>query len=590
MATVPLSGTNIVLLQGIPFANDYKHTRWFDDEDSQYNYFQSKHLLTVGEANFQRIEGRHFISISSSLDLLWGCNYLMFRNTAYGNKWFYAFVTKLEYVQKNTTYVHFEIDVLQTWRFVMGFRPSFVIREHCDLWNTDGSPVINTVDEGLNYGSEYEIKSQTNFTPHTPIYYLVIACKTAMHKKDGVDYTGKIIPISNGLPQPLTYYIFPFNINGETPLVMIGGYVMSGMGTVLGVLQALCYGDKMAGNIASCYVTEYAPGSHYTSETDIVAFDDEHYEAVTITDPNIETELELVRLYDVYDYDMFGGTVIADKYSGYDAVTESKLLMYPYTVLILDDFRGNRVALKNEFINGNDIVLYIRGSLGHSNKVTYSVDDYLGQSGIVSLENGIVNNSPNDIPILHDYLTAFLQGNRNTIDNQKQTIAFNGVIDTIGSIVGGVASAGVMNIPGLLSSGVGMVKGGGNAVLQLQGIQAKIKDIDNMPPTLVKMGGNTQFDFGNGITGVYIIKKQIRPEYQKKLSDFFKMYGYKLNEVKIPNFHTRQNWNYVQTSACNIIGYFNNEDLDELKQVFDNGITLWHTDDVGNYLLANEVI
>jgi hypothetical protein len=124
----------------------------------------------------------------------------------------------------------------------------------------------------------------------------------------------------------------------------------------------------------------------------------------------------------------------------------------------------------------------------------------------------------------------------------------------------------------------------------LQGIQAKQKDIANMPPQMVKMGSNTAFDYGNNVQGLYIIKKQITSEYRKKLSDYFGMFGYKVNEVKIPNFHTRKSWNYVQTSACTILGNFNNEDLNELKSVFDNGITLWHTDDVGNYSLDNGVI
>ena len=111
-----------------------------------------------------------------------------------------------------------------------------------------------------------------------------------------------------------------------------------------------------------------------------------------------------------------------------------------------------------------------------------------------------------------------------------------------------------------------------------------------MPPQIAKMGANTSFDFGTGRHGLYIIKKQIKPEYQKVLEDFFNLYGYKVNEVKIPNFKTRTYWNYVQTADCNIIASLNNEDVQELKDIFNSGITLWHTDDIGNYLLDNEVI
>jgi hypothetical protein len=135
------------------------------------------------------------------------------------------------------------------------------------------------------------------------------------------------------------------------------------------------------------------------------------------------------------------------------------------------------------------------------------------------------------------------------------------------------------------------VKGmAGNTYFQTQGMIAKQKDINNTPPSLSKMGANTYFDYGHNLSGLYLIKRQITPEYQKKLEDFFNIFGYKKNEVKLPNFHTREYWNYVQTSGCVITGNFNNEDLQELKSVFDNGITLWHTDDIGNYALGNVVI
>jgi hypothetical protein len=143
---------------------------------------------------------------------------------------------------------------------------------------------------------------------------------------------------------------------------------------------------------------------------------------------------------------------------------------------------------------------------------------------------------------------------------------------------------------GIATAGLEVARGTGEAVIQMQGLQAKQKDIDNTPAQMVKMGGNSAFDFGNGYSGIYVIKKQITTEYRNILTNFFGMFGYKVNKVKVPNMHTRQNWNYVQTSNCTILGNFNNEDLQELKSVFDNGITFWHDDDVGNYARTNEVI
>ena len=54
------------------------------------------------------------------------------------------------------------------------------------------------------------------------------------------------------------------------------------------------------------------------------------------------------------------------------------------------------------------------------------------------------------------------------------------------------------------------------------------------------------------------------------------MYGYKVNNVKIPNILGRKNWNYVKTLGSNIEGNIPQNDLQEIKNMFDNGVTFWH--------------
>lgn len=599
MAIVPSSGTNIRLLSGIPFSNDYKNTRWFDTPTEQLNYFNSKELIhSMTEANFQRIEGRTFIAVDKSIDELISINYLRFQNAQYNPKYFYAFVTKLEYVQRHMTYVHFQIDVFQTWKFNMNFKPSFVIREHCPLWNTDGSPVINTVDEGLNYGVDYDTVAVDNYRPYDGIYFMVIITKSRMHVFNGAE--NEIVPVLNGVPQPLSYYIHPFKMNGDAVNVNIGGSNINAS-PILDVIRGVSTHDDAVNNVVSMYITDYVgTNATYDVGTNTMMFSGIAFNIATVSF-NGAGGAENVNTVSVDRLVAYSNTdkVYPNKYSGYNSVSESKLLMHPYTVLVLDDLKGNRTTLKNEYILGDDIGITIRGSLGTSNKTAYSVLDYLVGTNLdysdtlsASLEHSVINNNPSDIPIVTDMLSAYLQGNRNSLENQKASILFNGMMNVAGGAVGGVASASspVGTATGLASAGVGMVQGAGNTVLQLQALEAKKSDISNTPPQLAKMGNNTNFDYGNGITGLYIIKKQIKVEYRNKLTHFFRMFGYKLNEVKVPNFHTRASWNYVQTSSCNITGNFNNEDLNELKSVFDNGITFWHTDDVGNYALGNEVL
>lgn len=582
MATVPLSGTQIRLLSNVPFSNDYKNTRWFDSLTDQTNWFTNRNIVQyIDQANFQRIEGFNFIAVNQSIDSLWGTNYLMFKNASYNNKWFYAFVTKLEYKQHNTTYVHFEIDVLQTWMFDMTFKPSFVVREHCPLWNSDGSPVINTVDEGLAYGSQYNIVDVQQYRPYDDLYFLVIVSKKAMHGDSANNYVGSV----NGLPQNLCFYVHPFKLDGSVP---DSNFTLTSL--VGAVVNNMYLSTDAVNNIVSMYITDALPDfPTYDPGTNHITFDTNHYEAATIGTAN--TIFVNNMPYGNFTWDA------GSKYVGYTTPIESKLFMYPYTLVEMVDFHGNKQVYKNEYIDGDSLLINIQASLGTSNKIAYSIKEYLtsyltddNTKIKVSHETSLINNEPNDLPVMADMLSAYIQGNRNSVQNQKNSIMFNGVMDAIGSGTSMVA-AGVSDNPmGLVTGLESGVKGAGNAALKMQALQAKQQDIQNMPPTLVKMGSNSYFDYGNGYTGIFIIKKEIMPEYQKKLADYFNMFGYKLNEVKVPNFHTRQNWNYVETKNCIITGNFNNDDLNELKSIFDGGITLWHTDDVGNYSLSNGVI
>ena len=92
--------------------------------------------------------------------------------------------------------------------------------------------------------------------------------------------------------------------------------------------------------------------------------------------------------------------------------------------------------------------------------------------------------------------------------------------------------------------------------------------------------GNTNsgdVSFSEGLCGFTLYYISIKDEYAKIIDDYFSMYGYKINEVKVPNLTGRSNWNYVKTINSNILGNIPQKDLQEIKSLFDNGLTLWHT-------------
>lgn len=566
--------TEVRLLSNVPLSPNNEHQMTFPDKASQTSFFYNKG--TFNFSDFTYVKADSTIQVPRGRDELYTVNYLMFRNEYFTTKWFYAYVTKLEYVNPNMTKIHFELDVYQTWQFDIEFKPSYVVREHRNRWNADGSPVINTVDEGLDYGSEYETVKVEQYVPFNDVFFLVIVSQKRM------DVNSKEIePNVNGSIQPLTYYVHPFKLSGAAASVTIDGTPQT-LDPVADVLKSLYKSTETVNNIAALYITEYIGVTSLN-------FSMSEFEPVTIQDP--DESFTTLRVKHKAGYSALEHN-FGNKYEGFTDVSESKLLMHPYTVTVLTDLKGNHQELKNEYIKGQDLRITTKGSIGVSNKVAYHVSDYLIDSSVinsgeVSLENAIINNSPNDVPIITDLLAAYLQGSRNQLENQKNSIVYNSIMGTLSSAMGGIGQAMARNPVGAVGAVGGMMNSSMSAYFQIQGLNAKQQDLSAMPPQLSKMGGNTAFDYGNGIKGLYIVKKQITVEYQKKLGDFFKMFGYKVNELKVPNLKTRAHYNFIQTSAANVKGNVPHDDLVKIKDMFNRGITLWHGDWVGDYSLPN---
>lgn len=84
-------------------------------------------------------------------------------------------------------------------------------------------------------------------------------------------------------------------------------------------------------------------------------------------------------------------------------------------------------------------------------------------------------------------------------------------------------------------------------------------------------------NFAQGQNTFFFYHKSIKQEFAKIIDDFFSMYGYKVNDVKVPNITGRLNWNYVKLLNPNIEGSNIPEaELNEYKKQLENGITFWH--------------
>lgn len=91
----------------------------------------------------------------------------------------------------------------------------------------------------------------------------------------------------------------------------------------------------------------------------------------------------------------------------------------------------------------------------------------------------------------------------------------------------------------------------------------------------------------------HVERVTIRQEYAKQIDKYFSRYGYKVNDVKIPNITGRANFNFIEIGKDDCIGYGNvpPKYMEEINNIARQGVTIWHNHtNLGNYNIANGIV
>lgn len=549
----------VQLLKDIPLGVEQIHQLYFTSISAQNAYFSQHIESSYREVTYVRRE-RNFIIVPTNSELLYRANYMRFQNSNYSNKWFYAFITQIEYHSPEAAAIYFEIDPFQTWVTDFYFLDCFVEREHTRRFQ-NGVPVVNTLDEGLNYGLAYETVWEQQYYPPNDVLFFVLTTKNDIRlEKSHPDFWSTTF--LGDITTPLHHYLLPVRLGGSGTM-RVNGISIAYLSEVI---KLLGQSDDLVGNAVSLGIIPDLPFS-YTINGNNISSDN-----LII---NNELKIKIPEI-NYTKSDVLAKTIVnINKYSNFPNYSESKLYMYPYSFIEITDYKGHVLEIHAELIEGQNLNIKSIGSISTEQKTAYIVQNYKGSSN--SLENAVINNSINSIPIIDDYTAAYIQGNKNSIISSTAT-------SSLLSAVSATASFATGNIVGGAISTISGISGIFNQM-------AKLKDIENIPPSISSQGNNAFFDYPNDIKGVFVRKKTITSEYAEKLTGFFKMYGYKVNSVKTPNLDTRERWNYVKTNNAMIKGAIPHDDLEAIKTMFNNGITLWRSSAlVGDYSASNNEI
>lgn len=626
------------LLKNIDIDVSYTHQYYFANPTAQRNFFLSKQFRTVANGTYQR-KNSNSIDVPFLADDIRECKYMMWKNTA-SDKWYYAFVTAINYVNPSVSTIVYQLDVYQTYLFDMQWKDSYIEREHCTRYE-DGLPVINTVPEGLDYGSSYRILRKAKLEQIPNVAFCIIGCT------ENMETTNRQNAIHN-IPLQMWYYIVPiwtspafrgfayFDFNDASS----GNTVR--LDTIANVLTSFTKDTKLVGKMASCHIMPFLTIGTTTASIsgNIINMDNTSLEVATISGNSGNLKALRIRAVEA-EIGYHESTDSHDIYEDFPHYDESKLLMYPYSFTELTTERGDAMVLRNEYFktrNGK-IKVGIFGTLSSIQHTAYVVKDYLTDGYV--MENSLTDKSNMSVPIIDDYTASYLQSNRNAIEvarnnallQQQTTLQNNelsyatsmsnartnataGGIGTIAQGFGAIGQLLIGNVGGAINGAVGFVQGGANTwagydtstrsaetskantalsattnyQTAIATLDAKYQDAQQIPDTARSMGGDYLFNIAHNCDGIYLLKKTVTQEVADRLSQYFKQYGYAVNRIGQPEFHTRESWNYIRLAEPNVYGNIPMDDLMQIRDIFMKGITLWHGDYIGDYSRNNEEV
>lgn len=517
--------TNIYLLSGVPLDREHVNTLYFSNTTEQANYFSSKAVASLTRNTYQRIK-RGYARVEGKAETLYKCNYMMFQNSNHGRKWFYAFITNVEYINENCCEIEFEIDNIQTWLTEMKLGHCMIERCHTP---TDEIGV-NLEPENIDFG-EYKTTA-TQATGYFNDYSLVILTTSLPgYSSEGEKYEF----VADGLPTGV-YAIAWCNTssNGFRPAFNFLKEITDSYG---------------ADTILSVFL--------YPSD-----FLDIKPDKLLVQPNPIKKEIKPTQ------------TIRPTSFDGY-VPKNNKLFTFPYTCLKVSTSYGTSIITRYEYFKDSIPDFDILSGFSSNPSVTLVPHNYNGDiySWDMALE---INQFPQVAYIVDSYRAWIAQGGMismigRDIGNTITTLGTAAISTAMNPALGAYAAA-----RGVISQDVNTA----NAITEI----ARQK---NMPDKARgQVSGNAQIT--HKLLNYYFEVRQIRREYAEMVDEYFTMFGYAYNKVGIPNLHARPHYTYIKTANAIVTGDIPSTACTDIKTALNSGITFWvNGDEVGNYSVDN---
>lgn len=530
----------------VPLEIDNNNQLTFATASAQNTYFSS--LPKIGYDDFTYIRKDGVLRIPAVMDDILSYNYVMYRNDAYSSKWFYAYITGMEYVNDSVTDISIATDTFQTWQFDLTYKPTFIEREHVN----DDTRGKHTIPENLEIGDYVTNGNIDNFGYVSSLideYCIVV--DVSMIDNAGTNQTlayqweqGHDTPVQmvNGIPSGLYHIVIGYNssvVLGARQLIDV--YDFAGLGDAIQNVYILP--KKLIGEVETG-LTIGAVTTHGVKSCGGLAMPKFSRGITSITTYTKNTPTTV---------------------NGYQP-KNNKLLCYPYSFINISNNVGTTVPYRYEDFSGG-VSFTVEGVFTPSGAIKAVPNGYKGIASGQNAYDYSINGAK--YPMCAWTTDSYTNWLTQSAVNQSVNASTTGLSALTGAITGGLAGGPMGAILGGIS--------GATSILGEAQKQYSQRATANIVPDQVKGNSNSgDILWAKNFSQFTAIPMSIKKEYAECVDNFFSAFGYQVNAVKVPNITGRRNWNYVKTTGCYIEADIPQDDLQQIKEMFNKGVTFWH--------------
>lgn len=541
--------TNIQFFSGMNLSPSYENTLYFASERDKNNYFAGvSKTAVVNNCTYQR-ERRGYIRVQVPIATLYTADYMRFQNPLFENKWFYAFVMSVNYINNITTEVEYQLDPMMTWMGTFELGECYIDRQHA----SDDTIGANIVDEGLPTGEYVVEEISAAYNANIDDWKIVVG------------------------------YLSDNDITGDT----IGG-IYTGAGY------------KVFDNATdtNAFLTELLQDNRIDDVVSIYMMPDDIYLGAT---GQGGTSIKLFMPYsDINGYVPKNNKLFTYpyKYLLVDNMEgQQETWQYEYMRHITDtETQGTFTwADVNSCYNGGNCEAF------------FYLEEYKGRGAITGGSQAVEKTANVDLPYItkknfplcsfsYDTYKAWLaQQNAYYPLDFAMDFGHTMINSTVGALGSGAEDYNKTGIfGGSLTSENALLNMATSAITVSA---TKVYDNivkNNITPTTPNRNVGTPTPnaiTSNSANTFFLEKMCITEQYAKMIDDYFTMYGYAQKCKGTPNMNVRSFWTYCKTIGCQVKGNIPADDARDIEKIFDSGVRFWknHTL-IGNYDLTNAIL